>query len=35
MSLQQNIKKPEGKLGILVPGIGAVSTTLMAGVLAT
>ncbi len=34
MDLQQNIKKPEGKLGILVPGIGAVSTTFMAGVLA-
>ncbi len=34
MSFQQNIKKPEGKLGILTPGIGAVSTTFMAGVLA-
>ena len=34
MSLQQNIKNPEGKLGILVPGIGAVSTTFMAGVIA-
>ncbi len=27
------IKKPEGKLGVLVPGLGAVSTTFMAGVL--
>jgi myo-inositol-1-phosphate synthase len=26
------IRKPEGKLGILIPGIGAVSTTFMAGV---
>ncbi len=34
MSLQQNIKKPEGKLGILTPGMGAVSTTFMAGVIA-
>ncbi len=35
MSLQQNIKNPEGKLGILTPGMGAVSTTFMAGVIAT
>ncbi len=35
MSSQQNIKKPEGKLGILTPGMGAVSTTFMAGVIAT
>ncbi len=34
MNSKQNIKKPEGKLGILTPGIGAVSTTFMAGVLA-
>jgi myo-inositol-1-phosphate synthase len=34
MNSQQNIKNPEGKLGILVPGIGAVSTTFMAGVFA-
>ncbi len=27
------IKKPEGKLGILIPGIGAVSTTFIAGVM--
>ncbi len=27
------IKKPEGKLGILIPGLGAVSTTFIAGVL--
>ena len=34
MNSQQNIKNPEGKLGILVPGIGAVSTTFMAGIFA-
>jgi myo-inositol-1-phosphate synthase len=28
------IKKPTGKLGILVPGMGAVATTFMAGVIA-
>ncbi|NOZ34277.1 MAG: inositol-3-phosphate synthase [Chlorobi bacterium] len=33
MNSKQNIKKPEGKLGILTPGIGAVSTTFMAGVI--
>ncbi len=34
MNSKQNIKRPEGKLGILMPGIGAVSTTFMAGVFA-
>ncbi len=34
MKTGKNIQKPEGKLGILTPGIGAVSTTFMAGVLA-
>ena len=34
MNSQSNIKKPEGKLGILIPGIGAVSTTFMAGTIA-
>src|SRR6185295_9149808 len=29
----ETIKKPEGKLAILLPGLGAVSTTLIAGVL--
>jgi myo-inositol-1-phosphate synthase len=28
-----DIKSPEGKLGILIPGLGAVSTTLIAGVM--
>jgi myo-inositol-1-phosphate synthase len=28
------IKKPEGKLGILMPGLGAVATTFIAGVMA-
>jgi hypothetical protein len=28
------IARPKGKLGVLTPGIGAVSTTFMAGVLA-
>ena len=27
------IKKPEGKLGVLIPGLGAVSTTFIAGVM--
>lgn len=27
-----NIKKPEGKLGVLIPGLGAVGTTFIAGV---
>lgn len=34
MLKKQNISKPEGKLGILIPGIGAVSTTFIAGVIA-
>ena len=34
MNSEQKIKKPEGKLGILIPGIGAVSTTFIAGVFA-
>ncbi|MDH7493326.1 MAG: inositol-3-phosphate synthase [Candidatus Saccharicenans sp.] len=29
------IKKPEGKLGIMIPGLGAVATTFIAGVLLT
>ncbi len=29
-----DIKEPKGKLGILIPGIGAVSTTMIAGVMA-
>jgi len=33
--MKRNIEKPEGKLGILLPGIGAVATTLITGVLAT
>jgi myo-inositol-1-phosphate synthase len=32
LSKNDSIKKAEGKLGIVIPGIGAVSTTLMAGV---
>lgn len=34
MNTKQNIQKPEGKLGILTPGIGAVSTTFIAGTIA-
>lgn len=34
MNTKNNIQKPEGKLGILTPGIGAVSTTFMAGSIA-
>lgn len=30
--MKQTIIKPEGKLGVLLPGMGAVSTTLIAGV---
>ncbi len=30
---KEEIKKPEGKLGIVIPGLGAVSTTFIAGVL--
>jgi myo-inositol-1-phosphate synthase len=33
MKRPENIKKPEGKLAVLLPGLGAVSTTLIAGVL--
>jgi myo-inositol-1-phosphate synthase len=32
LSKNSNIRHAEGKLGIVIPGIGAVSTTLMAGV---
>ncbi len=35
MSSKINIQAPKGKLGILTPGMGAVSTTFMAGVIAT
>jgi len=28
------VKKPEGKLGVLIPGLGAVATTFIAGVIA-
>jgi hypothetical protein len=31
-SKQITVAPPEGKLGVLIPGIGAVSTTFMAGV---
>lgn len=31
----KNIENPEGKLGILLPGLGAVATTLITGVLAS
>ncbi len=34
MNRQENIQEPKGKLGILTPGMGAVSTTFMAGVIA-
>jgi myo-inositol-1-phosphate synthase len=30
----QDIKPAKGKLGVLIPGIGAVTTTLLAGVFA-
>lgn len=33
--MKKEIKKPEGKLGILIPGMGAVATTLIAGVFAS
>ena len=33
MKRPDKIKKPEGKLAVLLPGLGAVSTTLIAGVL--
>lgn len=32
--MKVDIEKPEGKLGILLPGLGAVATTFIAGVLA-
>mgnify|MGYP006300021581 CR=1 FL=1 len=32
MDKKVNIEKPEGKLGILLPGLGAVATTFVAGV---
>lgn len=32
--MKSEIEKPEGKLGILLPGLGAVATTFIAGVLA-
>ena len=32
--MASNIKQPEGKLGILLPGMGAISTTVIAGVIA-
>jgi myo-inositol-1-phosphate synthase len=32
--MQNGIDKAEGKLGILIPGMGAVATTLIAGVAA-
>ncbi|MBO9660595.1 MAG: inositol-3-phosphate synthase, partial [Chitinophagaceae bacterium] len=32
--MSQQIRKAEGKLGILTPGMGAVATTFMAGVIA-
>jgi myo-inositol-1-phosphate synthase len=32
--MESKIEKPEGKLGILLPGLGAVATTFIAGVLA-
>ncbi|MBK7633760.1 MAG: inositol-3-phosphate synthase [Saprospiraceae bacterium] len=34
MSKKIEIKKPKGKLGILMPGLGAVATTAIAGVIA-
>ncbi len=34
MNLKKNIQKANGKLGILIPGLGAVSTTFIAGTLA-
>src|SRR3954470_16928973 len=30
--MHNSIQKPEGKLGVLLPGLGAVATTLIAGV---
>ncbi len=34
MKTKKEIKSPKGKLGVLTPGMGAVSTTFMAGVIA-
>jgi myo-inositol-1-phosphate synthase len=34
MSLNINIDKPEGKLGVMMPGLGAVATTFIAGIAA-
>ncbi len=34
MNSKQNIQSPKGRLGVLTPGMGAVSTTFMAGVIA-
>ncbi|MEL6866823.1 MAG: inositol-3-phosphate synthase, partial [Bacteroidota bacterium] len=34
MKEQPNIAKPKGKLGVLLPGLGAVATTFIAGVIA-
>src|SRR6185436_19144349 len=33
MNRPQTIRKPDGKLGVLLPGLGAVSTTAIAGVM--
>ena len=33
--MKQTVQPAEGKLGILIPGLGAVATTLIAGVIAT
>ena len=33
MQRPEKVQKAEGKLAVLLPGIGAVSTTLMAGVM--
>ena len=33
--MKQNVQPAEGKLGILIPGLGAVATTLIAGVIAS
>lgn len=35
MNTKQNIKNADGKLGVLTPGMGAVATTLFAGVIAS
>ena len=33
MKQPQSIRSPEGRLGILLPGLGAVATTFIAGVM--